>query len=172
MSRSRLVFICISLTVVLFVAGTTMLAAKNRQQDDGADSFYKYLAVFTEVFSLVNRAYVDELDTGELMAGAFEGTIDALDPFSLYIPADHVESYQATIEVGRRRSGILVLKERGVAYAVAVEEGSPAAEAEIEGGHVLSSIQGRRTRPVPKNVASPAGWMSSFASPRRGAPPT
>ncbi len=149
MSRGRLVFICLSLSVVLFVAGTTMLAAKNRQNDDGADSLYKYISVFTEVFSLVNRAYVDELDADALMAGAFEGTVDALDPFSLYIPADQVESYQATIEVGRRRSGIVVLKERGVAYAVAVEEGSPAAAAKIEGGHILSSIQGRRTRQMP-----------------------
>ena len=149
MSRGRLVFVCVSLTVVLFVAGTTMLAAKNRQQDDGADSLYKYLSVFTEVFSLVNRAYVDELDPEALMAGAFEGTVDALDPFSLYIPAEEVEGYQATIEVGRRRSGIVVLKERGVAYAVAVEEGSPAAEAKIEGGHILSRIQGQRTRQLP-----------------------
>ncbi len=149
MSRGRLVFICFSLTVVLCVAGTTMLAAKNRQNDDGADSLYKYLSVFTDVFSLVNRAYVDELDTEELMAGAFEGAVDALDPFSLYIPADRVESYQATIEIGRRRSGIVLLKERGVAYAVAVEEGSPAAGAGIEGGHILSRIQGQRTRQMP-----------------------
>ncbi len=149
MSRGRLAFICLSLAVMVFVTGTTMLAAKNRQNDDGADSLYKYLSVFTEVFSLVNRAYVDELDPEALMSGAFEGTVDALDPFSLYIPADRVESYRETIEVGRRRSGIVVLKERGVAYAVAVEEGSPAAGAQIEGGHILASIQGQRTRQLP-----------------------
>ena len=149
MSRGRLVFTCISLTVVFFVAGTTMLAAKNRQNDDGADSLYKYLSVFTDVFSLVNRAYVDELDPETLMAGAFEGTIDALDPFSLYIPAGQVESFEATLQVGRKRSGIVALKERGVAYVVAVEEGSPAAAADIKGGHILSSLQGRRTRQMP-----------------------
>ncbi len=149
MSRGRLVFICFSLTVVFFVAGTTMLAANNRQNDDGVDSLYKYLSVFTDVLSLVNRAYVDELDPEALIAGALEGTVDALDPFSLYIPADQVESYLATIEIGRRRSGLVVLKERGVAYAVAVEEGSPGAEAKIVGGHILSRIQGRRTRQMP-----------------------
>ena len=101
MSRSRLVFICISLTTVFFVAGTTMLAAKNRQKDDGVDSLYKYLSVFTEVFSLVNRAYVDELDPKTLMAGAFEGAVDALDPFSLYIPAEAVKDFTATREIGR-----------------------------------------------------------------------
>ncbi len=149
MSRGRLVFICFSLAVVLSVAGTTMLAANNRKHDDGADSLYKYLSVFTDVLNLVNRAYVDELEPDSLIASALEGTADALDPFSLYIPADQVERYLAAIEVGRRRSGVTVLKERGVAYAVAVEKGSPAAAAEIEGGHILSSIQGRRTRQMP-----------------------
>ncbi len=149
MSRGRLVFVCCSLTVVLLVTGTTMLAANNRQHDDGEDSLYKFLSVFTDVLNLVDRAYVDELDRETLITGALEGTVDALDPFSLYIPADQVESYLATIEIGRRRSGLVVLKERGVAYTVAVEEGSPAAEAKIEGGHILSRIQGRRTRQMP-----------------------
>ena len=149
MSRGRLVFIGFSLTTVLFITSTTMLAANNRQSDDGSDSLYKYLSVFTEVFSLVNRAYVDELDPESLMSGAFEGAVDALDPFSLYIPPEQVETYQAALEVGKRHSGIVLLKERGVAYVVAVEEGSPAAQAKIESGHILAEIQGLRTRQTP-----------------------
>ena len=149
MSRSRLIFICISLTTVLFVASATMLAANNDEKDDGSDSLYKYLSVFTDVFSLVKRAYVDELDSETLMTGAYEGAVDALDPFSLYIPADQVAAYAATREVGRQRRGLVVLKERGVAYAVAVEEGSPAAQAQIKGGNILSIIQGQRTRKTP-----------------------
>ena len=149
MTRGRLVFICFSLTTVLLVASATMLAANNRQQDDGEDSLYKYLSVFTDVFNLVNKAYVDELDPEALMAGAFEGAADALDPFSLYVPAEQADRYQETLEIGRQRSGILVLKERGVAYAVAVEEGSPAALAGIETGHILSILQGKRTRQMP-----------------------
>ena len=126
-----------------------MLAANNRRQDDGSDSLYKYLAVFTEVYSLVNRAYVDELDPEALMAGAFEGAVDALDPFSLYVPPRQAESYQTTLEIGRRRSGIMIVKERGVAHAMAVEDGSPAAEAGIRTGHILSMLQGKRTRQMP-----------------------
>ncbi len=149
MNRSRLVFTCISLTTVLFVASASMVAANNRNQDDGSDSLYKYLSVFAEVFSLVNRAYVDKLDPESLMTGAFEGAVDALDPFSIYIPPEDVETYESTLEIGKTRSGIVVLKERGVAYAVAVEEGSPAAKANIEAGNILSAIQGQRTRQTP-----------------------
>ncbi|MEM7585232.1 MAG: S41 family peptidase [Acidobacteriota bacterium] len=137
------------MTTVLFIASASMVAANNRQQDDGNDSLYKYLSVFAEVFSLVNRAYVDELDAESLMSGAFEGAVDALDPFSIYIPPEKVTDYEATLAIGKSRSGITVLKERGVAYAVAVEEGSPAAKANIKAGNILSAIQGQRTRQTP-----------------------
>ncbi len=148
-SRSRLIFIALSLTTMLLVASGRMLAENNRQTDDGKDSMYKYLAVFTETLSLVKRAYVDELDDESLMAGAFEGTLDALDPFSLYVPADRAERFRSIREVGMSRSGLLILKERGVAYVAAAEEGSPGQLAGIERGHILSVIQGERTRIMP-----------------------
>ncbi len=162
MTRGRVLFLFASLITVFFVAGTSMLAQSNREKDDGTDSLYKYVAVFTEVFSLVNKAYVDEREIEPLMAGAFEGAVDALDPFSLYVPAAAVEGFEQTRQVGARRSGMLVLKERGVAYVVAVEEGSPAADAGIEAGHLLMEIGGRPTREMPlfeiqAILAGPAG---------------
>jgi carboxyl-terminal processing protease len=149
LSRGRLLFVASSLIVVLLVAGGRMLAESERQVDDGKDSLYKYMAVFTEVLNLVDRAYVEERDEASLMAGAFEGVLDALDPFALYVPAAEIDRYRQVREIGTTRSGLLVLKERGVAFAAAVEEGSPAAEAGIERGHILAAINGERTRPMP-----------------------
>lgn len=139
----------VSLALLLFVAGGRMLAEQKRQNDDGQDSLYKYLAIFSEVLSLVDRAYVDKLESEMLLDGAFEGTLDALDPFSMYVPADRAEEYRARHETGVRHSGLLVLKERGVAYVAAVEEGSPAALAGIERDYILASLQNRPTRPMP-----------------------
>jgi carboxyl-terminal processing protease len=150
MSRGRLVFISLSLTTVFLVVGGSILASTSgRQGDDGEDSLYKYLALFTEVLGLVDRAYVDETEIEKLMAGAFEGTADALDPFSIYVPAADVERYEDARAVGAGRSGLTVLKERGVAYAMAVEKGSPADRAGIERGDVISVLQGRSTRETP-----------------------
>lgn len=150
LSRGRLVFISISLsTVFLVVTGSILASTAGRQGDDGEDSLYKYLALFTEVLGLVDRAYVDETQIDTLMSGAFEGTSDALDPFSVYVPSAEVERYDGAREVGARRSGLTVLKERGVAYAMAVEKGSPAAQAGIERGDVISRLQGRSTRDMP-----------------------
>ena len=149
MSRGRFLFVSLSLATVLILAAGTLMAANQRQQDEGDDSLYKFLAIFSEAFSLVNRAYVDELEQNQLLAGAFEGTLDALDPFSYFVPPGTQPIYEKVARVGTRHSGLLVLKERGVAYIVAVEEGSPAAEAGVQSGRILSELQGQATRQMP-----------------------
>lgn len=146
MTRGRLVFIGVSLLTVALLATGTMWAANQRAKDDGSDSLYKYLAVFTEVFSLVNRAYVDELDSESLVTGALEGTLDALDPFALLIPPGSLDTYETVNAVGHSHSGMIVLKERGVAYIVTVVPGSPAEDAGLESQQILSAVNGERTR--------------------------
>ncbi|HZF11948.1 MAG TPA: S41 family peptidase [Thermoanaerobaculia bacterium] len=148
MNRSRIVFLVLSAALVMpILAGTLLRAAEEKAPEE--DSFYKYLSVFSEVLGLVRQAYVDEPDTQALMSGALDGTTDALDPFSLYVPTDQVASYQQALSVGRRYSGLALLKERGVAYVVAVEKGSPASQANVKVGDIVAKIAGRSTRLMP-----------------------
>jgi carboxyl-terminal processing protease len=148
MNRSRAAFLVLSAALVLSIlAGTLLRAAEEKAPEE--DSFYKYLSVFSEVLGLTRQAYVDEPDTRALMAGALDGTTDALDPFSLYVPADQLASYQQALSVGRRYSGLALLKERGVAYVVAVEKGSPAAQANVRVGDIVAKIDNRSTRLMP-----------------------
>lgn len=149
MSRGRLLFVALSLSTVVLLATGSLLAANERQKDDGDDSLYKFLSIFSETIGLVNRAYVDELQESQLLAGAFEGTLDALDPFSFYVPPGAAATYEKVRQVGNQHSGMLVLKERGVVYVVAVVKGSPADQAGIEAGRILSQIKGMDTRPMP-----------------------
>ncbi len=89
--RSRVVFLLVSAALVLpILAGTLLRAAEKHDAAPKEDSFYKYLSVFSEVLGLVRQSYVDEPDMGALMSGALDGATDALDPFSLYVPADRV----------------------------------------------------------------------------------
>ncbi len=125
------------------------LAASATENEAGEDSLYKYLAVYTDVLALVDRAYVEEVDSQTLIAASLEGATDALDPFSLYIPAAEVDAYRAALSVAQDRSGLVVLKERGVAYVVAVEDGSPAADAGVQSGVIIEKLQAQRTRQMP-----------------------
>lgn len=170
--KSRLVFFLLSLSLVAGLAGGRWFVAA-AQQVQGEDSLYKHLSTFTEVLSLISRAYVDETDVETLMIGALDGTTDALDPFSVYVPAAQLESYVAAREVGSRLSGVTLLKERGIAFALSVADGSPAAEAGVQAGDVVTTINGRETRLMPlwevqKALAGRAGQRVELELIRRG----
>jgi carboxyl-terminal processing protease len=51
--------------------------------------------------------------------------------------------------VGRRYSGLTLLKERGIAYVVAVEKGSPGDLGGIRAGDIVAKMNGRSTRLMP-----------------------
>jgi len=149
MTRVRLFFLLVSAALVVPILTGTLLGAAEREQAPREDSFYKYLSVFSEVLSHVRQAYVEAPEVEMLMAGALDGTTDALDPFSIYVPARHVEAYQKARAIGRLHSGLELLKERGVAYVVSAEKGSPAQEAGVKAGDIVSEIGGRSTRLMP-----------------------
>ena len=151
MSRSRIVFFLLSAILVFPLLAATLLRAADtspaKKPED--DSFYKYLAVFSETLGLVRQAYVDEPDMNTLMAGALDGTTDALDPFSLYVPASQVSGFLQANTVGKRYSGLTLLKERGIAFVVAVEKGSPGDGAGIKPGDIVAKMNDRSTRLMP-----------------------
>lgn len=149
MNRSRALFFLASSLLVLFIVGGSLLGASAGDEDERGDSLYKYLSVFTEALSLVQQAYVEDVDLETLMAGALDSTTEALDPFSLYLPAGEVERYLKAREIGTRLSGVLLLKERGIAFVASVEPGSPGAEAEIQVGDIVSEINDKSTRKMP-----------------------
>ena len=149
MSRSRVIFFLVSVLLVLPILGDTLLRAAERNEPGDEDSFYKYLSVFTEVLGLVRQAYVDQPEMDTLIAGALDGTTDALDPFSIYVPAKHIDAYLEARTKGLRNSGLVLLKEHGILYVVAAEKGSPAEGAGVKAGDIVAEVDDRPTRTMP-----------------------
>ncbi len=171
--RGRLAFAGLFLLLLLGLAGGAWLGASDDPEGGGRDSIYKYLTLWEEVLQHVRGSYVEEPEGRRLLAGSLDGVTDALDPFSVYVPASEVESYRAAAEVGRRHSGVLVLKERGTAYVVAVDYGGPAEKAGLERGDIVAGINGRSSRAMPlwelrRQLAGPAGSELNLELVRRG----
>ncbi|MCB1057354.1 MAG: PDZ domain-containing protein [Acidobacteria bacterium] len=157
--RSRLVFIAVSLLLVLPIVTGTLSA---REQTGDEDSLFKHLAVFTEVLGLVKDAYVEPTDESVLMASAVDGATDALDPFSIYVPAEGVKSYSAARAIGESHSGLMLLRERGVVFVVGVVPGSPGDKAGLRLGDIVTEIGGEQTHKTPmweiqSQLAQPVG---------------
>ncbi|MEM7050835.1 MAG: S41 family peptidase [Acidobacteriota bacterium] len=149
MNRGRMTFFFVSAALVVTLLSGTLLGAVTKDEPTGEDSLYKYLSVFTEVLSLIRQAYVDSPEIGELMLGALDGTTDALDPFSMYVPPGQVEAYLAASATVEQLTGLTILKERGVAYAVSVAPGSPAEDAGLRMNDLISKVNGELTRELP-----------------------
>ncbi|MGH7336845.1 MAG: S41 family peptidase [Myxococcota bacterium] len=150
MNRSRSFFLTASLLLLLPIAtGVLWSAVSTDAEDDGDDSLYKYLSIFSEVFGLVRNNYVDATAPDELLSGALEGVGDALDPFSALVPEGQLAEYERGQTLSQKRSGLLLVKDHGIAYVLSVGERSPAATAGIEQGDVLAELGGADTRDQP-----------------------
>ncbi len=146
-ANSRALLVLITLLLLLPVAGGTLARAFAGADDE--DSFYREYSVFTEVFEYIRDHYVEETSLDRLFAGAFDGTADALDPLATYVPASDVERYRQVLDLGGGRSGLQVVRERGILYVVGVAPDSPGAEAGLKSGDILSKLDSRSTRLMP-----------------------
>lgn len=149
-NRSRRRFLAFSLLVMLpLVAGVLWSAGETGEKEPDPDALYRYLAIFSETLNLVRQTYVEPTDISTLLAGAMEGSTDALDPYSIYLPPAVPAAGEGDLVPGVRHAGMVILKDRGVAYVAGVEEGSAAVAADVQGGDILSRIGGRPTRQMP-----------------------
>ena len=106
-NRSRFLFFLLSVALLVPIVSATLLGAMSAS-DDEDDSLYKYLAVFSEVLSLIRRTYVEPTEMEGLFAGALDGTTDALDALSTYVPAAATETFRQALQVRGGRSGLTI----------------------------------------------------------------
>ncbi|MDX1502031.1 MAG: S41 family peptidase, partial [Thermoanaerobaculia bacterium] len=174
MNRSRFLFFLLSVALLVPIVSATLLGAVSASQEK-EDSLYKYLAVFSEVLSLIRRTYVEPTEVETLFAGALDGTTDALDALSTYVPAAATATFREALEVGESRSGLWIAKERGFAFVLAAEEGGPGAAAGLHTGDLLASLNEVSTRDMPlwqirTLFAGPPGTEIAVEYLRRGLP--
>jgi len=142
-NRSRVLFVVVSLCAL------ASLRAMTGPEGSGRDPATRALSIFSEVFSLTRNNYVEPTDSKALLEGAYDGMSDALDPFSYYVPASSMAAYKALQAAGAAGPGIVFARRGGYPYVVAPLPGSPAEKAEVKGGDLIDSIDGKPMRNSP-----------------------
>jgi carboxyl-terminal processing protease len=106
---------------------------------------YTGLDLFIEVLQTVQANYVDPVDSGKLVTGAMRGITHALDPWSRYLDPDEFRATRGAIQGTFDGIGATVDQRGGWPVVVAPIEGSPAWNAGLEPGDVITKVDGHST---------------------------
>src|SRR5262249_16003685 len=104
---------------------------------------YTNLDTFVEVLHAVQTSYVDPVDTRPLIHGGLKGMLRELDPHSEYLDEHEYESLSNSLDEQFEGVGVLVDAHEGYPVIVSPIEGSPAWEAGLLPGDVITKIDGR-----------------------------
>ncbi len=110
-----------------------------------ARGLYSGLDLFVEVLQTVQANYVDPVDTGKLVTGAMRGVAHGLDPWSRYLDAEEFRATRGVIQGAFDGIGASVDQRSGWPVLIAPIEGSPAWDAGLEPGDVITKVDGRST---------------------------
>lgn len=104
------------------------------------------LRTFTDVFNQARNNYIEEVDDKTLLDAAIRGMLLELDPHSSYLPAKQYEELNDAAKGRYSGIGIDVRTEDGKIVVHAIINESPADEAGLNPGDVITSINGEEVR--------------------------
>jgi carboxyl-terminal processing protease len=111
-----------------------------------SDETYKGLKLFTEVLELIEKNYVDPIDTKDMMEKAIQGMVGSLDPHSQLLPPEAFEELQIDTKGEFGGIGIVItIKDKRLTVVSPIED-TPADKAGIEAGDVIVKVDGEATK--------------------------
>jgi len=135
-------FVISALLIVLTLSLGGSVASKGT--DNGAT--YEQLRLFTEVLSIVQNQYVDEVPPKDLIYSAIKGTLRGLDPHSAFLDPESYREMQVETSGSFGGLGIEITLRDDVLTVVAPIEGTPAYRAGLHTGDRIIKIDGLITK--------------------------
>ncbi len=141
----------ISLIVAAFAAFTLCAGAQSKNFTLG-----KWVEVNNAILKELNRSYVDSLEVGRIERAGVDAMLEALDPYTVYIPEEEQEDFQMMLSSTYGGVGAIIYKP-DVDGNVIINEpyaGSPAAKAGLRCGDEIIAIDGQSTHGMQSSDAS------------------
>ena len=142
MKYFRKASIAIIIILPLLFVGTHTVHALS----DDMEATYKNLEVFSNVLSIIQQNYVDDVDTQQTIEGAIRGMLGSLDPHSSYLKPDDFKELQVETKGSFSGIGIEITVKDDMLTVVSPIEDTPAFKAGIEAGDRIVKIEGESTK--------------------------
>ncbi|MEE9911892.1 MAG: S41 family peptidase [Deltaproteobacteria bacterium] len=111
-------------------------------------NIYKEIKLFNEVLDMVQRNYVDNVDSTVLIQGAINGMIKSLDPHSAFMTAEVYKELEVETQGRFGGIGIEITILKDVLTVVSPIEDTPAFKAGVKTGDQIIKIDGKSTKDI------------------------
>src|SRR5664280_1190485 len=109
---------------------------------------YKDIKTFNEVFDIVKKNYVEDVDSSVLIQGAINGMIKSLDPHSTFMTPEVYKELEVETQGRFGGIGIEITILKDVLTVVSPIEDTPAFNAGVKSGDQIIKIDGKSTKDI------------------------
>lgn len=157
----------------VFLAGVLVGSGQSQKVSAVSNSTYEDLKVFTDVIGLIQKDYVEETKSKDLIYGAIKGMLETLDPHSAFMPPNMYKEMQEETKGRFEGLGIEITIKDSVLTVVSPIEGTPAYKAGILAGDQIIKIDGELTKNFTlmdsvKRLRGPKGTKVTISIMREG----
>ena len=135
-----------SLVVIVLFFSSRLVCAELSQTDKEAT--YKQLELFSNILSILQENYVEEINTKEALNGAIRGLLFSLDPHSSYLAPENFRDLQDETRGSFSGIGIEVTIKNDLLTIVSPIVDTPANEAGLKANDVILEIEGKKTKSI------------------------
>jgi carboxyl-terminal processing protease len=130
----------------VFLIGVLIGSGQSQRVSALSDSTYEDLKVFTDVMGLIQKDYVEETKSKDLIYGAIKGMLETLEPHSAFMPPDMFKEMQQETKGQFEGLGIEITIKDGILTVVSPIEGTPAYKAGVLAKDQIIKIDGESTK--------------------------
>jgi carboxyl-terminal processing protease len=136
----------ILMILLVFLVGVAIGLGRFHKVSALSNSTYEDLKVFTDVLGLLQKDYVEERDSKDLVYGAIKGMLETLDPHSAFMPPTMYKEMQEETKGRFEGIGIEIEMKNGVLTVVSPIVDTPAFKAGIQARDQIIQIEGESTK--------------------------
>jgi carboxyl-terminal processing protease len=140
---------------------------------DNREETYQGLKVFSDVIEIVEKTYVDDVESKKLIENAIQGMVSSLDPHSSLLTPESYKELQIDTQGEFTGIGIHVTMRNNLVTVISPIEGTPAYKAGIKAGDKIIKVDGVTTdnlRDAVKRMRGPKGTDVNVTIIREGEP--
>jgi carboxyl-terminal processing protease len=154
-----------------FVGGLLTTSAQDAANDSAAQ-----MRIVESVLRHIQNDYVDEPNMEKVRVGALRGLAGGLDPYSSFLTAEQVKSFESNKNTSRVGIGAEFSQLSRYLYVISAIKGSPAEKAGLKSGDVIEYIDNKATQDISlydarQLIAGAAGTTVSLRVLRSGEKP-